>query len=533
MGQRVQTICVCIVLVGSATTAIAADPAPPAGALVRADGWFAPRQPTHPAPELPETITRAYIIPVKGGIRPALADAIRRKVAFCKGQGAELVIFEIDTPGGDSESMGRISDYIAREFPKAHTVAFVNPNALSAGAVISLACDEIIVSELSKIGGATPIMVSPRGELVPMQPAERAKFESNARADARRLARRKGHNQALAQAMITMGVEVWLIRNHRTGEIKLVDPDKNDWGRNVRNPPKGEGKRDSDWRYLRLIDDDDELVMLTGDEAVELGLADAMVTDRQELLKRFNLAGAPIEMEDTRGEILVAFLTSPAVTGLLLALGALGIYMEFRTPGFGLPGVLGALCLALALGGRYMGGLAQWWELLLLAAGVVLIVLEVTVIPGFGIAGIAGILCLLMGLIGVIVSNAPDRLPIPMTPMDWSYFHSGLLAMSVAVVLSLIGAIVLSKYLPKIPIASRLILAPATEYTGETASPLDRIAAGDIGVVESDCRPVGKVRFDEELLDGVTEGDMILAGAKVRVLRRAGNRVVIERVSET
>ena len=100
-------------------------------------------------------------------------------------------------------------------------------------------------------------------------------------------------------------------------------------------------------------------------------------------------------------------------------------------------------------------------------------------------------------------------------------------------VLSVIGAIVLSKYLPKIPIASRLILAPAAEYTGTTASPLDRIAAGDIGIVEGDCRPVGKVRFGEELLDGVTEGDMIQAGAEVRVLRRAGNRVVIERVSET
>lgn len=533
MGQRVQTVCVWLVLIVSATTAIAADPVPPAGARVRPDGWFAPRQPIGSAPKLPETITRAYIIPVKGGIRPALADAIRRKVALCKGQGAELVIFEIDTPGGDGKSMGRICDYIAREFPKAHTVAFVNPNALSAGAVISLACDEIIVAELSKIGGATPILVDPKGELLPMPPAERAKFESNARADARRLARRNGHNQALAEAMITMGVEVWLIRNDRTGEIRLVDPDKNDWGRNVHNPPKGEGKRDSDWRYLRMIDDDDELVMLTGHEAVELGLADALVTDRQELLKRFNLAGAPIELEDTRGETFVAFLTSPIVTALLFALGALGIYVEFRTPGFGLPGVLGALCLALALGGRYMGGLAQWWELLLLAAGVVLIVLEITVIPGFGIAGIAGILCLLMGLIGVIVSNPPDRMPIPMTPMDWSYFHNGLLAMSAGVVLSLIGAIVLSKYLPKIPIASRLILAPAAEYTGTTASPLDRIAAGDIGIVEGDCRPVGKVRFGEELLDGVTEGDMIQAGVKVRVLRRAGNRVVIERVSET
>ncbi|MHC4561195.1 MAG: NfeD family protein [Planctomycetota bacterium] len=512
------------------------QPDMPAGAIVRPDGWYAPRQPIHPPPKLPDEVTAAFLIPIKGGIRPALVEAVKRKIAFCKGKGAELVVFELDTPGGDSDSMNEICDLIIGELKKAHTVAFVNPDAYSAGAVISLACDQIIMGEASKIGAATPIFVGPGGKLMPMSEEERAKFESAARAQIRTLAEHNGHNKALAESMITMRVEVWTIRNDATGQLQLVNPDKDNWRHNVLDPPDGESKAGASWRYLRRIDGPRELVTLTGLEAVELALADGMAADMDALLKRFNVIDGHIELGDTPLEKLVAFLTTPPVTGLLMMVGLLGLYTEFRTPGVGVPGAVAVLCFAIAFGARYLTGLANWWEIALIVIGVVLLILEVAVIPGFGVAGVAGIVCVLVGLIGIIAINPPGEPPIPQTPLEWSFFYSGLMALCVAFLLAVVGGAFLGRYLPKIPGVNRLVLAPAAEYSETTASPhtpLDHISAGDVGVVEGMCRPVGKVRFGEDLLDAVTEGDMIEAGAEVRVLRRAGNRVVVEKTSET
>jgi membrane-bound serine protease (ClpP class) len=132
----------------------------------------------------------------------------------------------------------------------------------------------------------------------------------------------------------------------------------------------------------------------------------------------------------------------------------------------------------------------------------------------------------------MILPNAPGKLPIPTTALDWSFLRTGLISLMLTIVFSVVGIVLLAKYLPHTPFLNRLVLAssgvtePDTSFTED--SPLRRIEPGDEGTVVGTCRPVGRVLFGDDLLDAVTEGDMIEAGTKVRAIRRSGNCIVIE-----
>ena len=181
---RRAVIAVCALLLICAAGA-ADKPAPATGpAMVRVegdrvitpDGWFA--RPEVQRPPLPEKITNAFVIPIHGPIGTSTYEAVKRKIVKCKSSGAQMVIFDMKTPGGSLKAMMGIIEQILDELPGVTTVAYVNPRAISAGAIISLACHEIVMSPRAIIGDAMPIMISPQGQLVPIPKAERAKIES-------------------------------------------------------------------------------------------------------------------------------------------------------------------------------------------------------------------------------------------------------------------------------------------------------------------------------------------------------------------
>jgi len=496
-------------------------PDAPYGARMRDVGWFPPRDPAVAPPDRPEEITRAFIIPVHGDIRwPSSAQIIARKIDKAKAGGAEIVIFDMDTPGGVSLAMDAICDAITQDLSGIYTVAYVHPEAFSAGAIISLACNEIVVAPNGVIGDAMPIMFGPQG-IQPIPKEERGKIESAARARLRLLTERNGYDQALSEGMITLSMELWLYRNGETGELRIVDVAESD--------------PDEPWEKLKLVDADHELVTLTGSEAYQIGLADHILTDYGELKALYNITAEPTTLEMDWAEQLSYVISSMVVTSLLMGLGVMLIFVEIRTPGFGIAGIAAALCFAVLFGGRYIIGLAQWWEIALIVLGMVLLMVEIVLIPGFGWAGISGAICLVAGLLAVIVPNAPTEWPIPVSKLDWSFFTTGLLALGLGFIVALVGTLLLMQYLPRLPITNRLALAEAQHYgepTVTAGSPLADVAVGDIGVVETMCRPVGKVRFGEELLDAAAEGDYIDVGREVRLVRVDGNRLVVERIDE-
>ena len=524
-----------------ATTRPARTRAASKGVRTTNEGWLAPRVRGYPVPVLPDEVSKAFVITIRdpGGITPTTLESFKRKVTLCKNTPAELVIIDLDTPGGRSDAMEGICDLIRKDLKNIYTVAYVNPRAISAGAIISLACTEIVMAPGSRIGDSMPIFIV-GGKLIPIPDKERGKIETNARTLTRVLAEHNGHNPDLCEAMITSTREIWRIRNRKTREVLVVDPDAKNWRRLVANWPDTKATSESDakldWEFLKAVDrkKDLGLVMLTDTEAIRCGFIDHTFTDFDALEKHYNITVKPVVLEENWSEGLVGFLTSPALVSILMTLGIMCIYMELNTPGFGVAGGLAVACFAVLFGSHFLIGLAQWWEIGLFVLGLILIGLEIFIIPGFGIAGVSGIACCVIGLIvSVGVPNAPTEFPWPQTDLDWSLFTTGIYALGLGFVGGVVGAVVLAQFLPRIPIANRLVMGKAHAATDAPATqdaPIMHIKVGDTGMVETMCRPVGKVRFGKELCDATTEGTVIEVGAKVRVIERTGNQLIVKEV---
>jgi membrane-bound serine protease (ClpP class) len=380
-------------------------------------------------------------------------------------------------------------------------------------------------------GDCAPLLMGQKLEGV-----EREKIETVLRSEFEESAKANGYNVPLAISMVSASVEVWLIRNKQTRELRYVTAEE--WRDQVEIVGRSDGNPNAQWQRVSIVVPEGRLLTMDTEKAQRYGFASKVVRDDAErpyagLMRAFNIVKEPTVLEDTWSERVVEFLTSPLVTTILFMAGLFCLYTEVRTPGFGIFGILGIICFVLLLGSRYLIGLAQWWEIGLFVLGLVLIAIELFVTPGFGVLGVSGILCCIVALVAIAVPNPPDKLPIPQTSLDWSVFENGLFALAIGFLLALVAALVAAKYLPQIPIAGRLILVPAGGGGGgpmSESSPLARINPGDAGIVETMCRPVGKVRFGDDLLDAASEGDIIEAGAKVRVLRREGNHLVVEKI---
>jgi membrane-bound serine protease (ClpP class) len=279
---------------------------------------------------------------------------------------------------------------------------------------------------------------------------------------------------------------------------------------------------------------------MTPPEAAERGfvaaIIDAPTGDPYAGLRElYNITAPPTVLADTWSERMVDFLSSAPVIGFMFFAALLCAYVEMHTPGFGVAGSVALLLFALLFGGQYLAGMAAWWEIALFVVGILLILAEIFLIPGFGVAGVLGALFCLGGLVGILASNPPDKPPWDITSLGWEALGDSAFALGLGFVGALVGAGILSRYLPKVPVARKLILAEPAPATGEhihEASPYARVQPGAVGRVEGTCRPVGRARFGDELVDVVTEGETVEAGAKVRVLYRRGNRLVVDRVEE-
>lgn len=532
---------------GVAPDVAAEYPDAPAGAIVTPDGWFPPRQFNSP-PQNPGTI---YFIPIHGEMMSSALDSIiRMKATQAVRNGARVIVFDIDTPGGRLDVTERIISIITRDLQDVFTVAFVNPQAISAGSLVAVACDRIYMTPGGRIGDARPI--SSTGEAV--DPGDRAKIESYIRAMVREPADAAGYNVALVEAMISLNIEVWLIRHNTTGQLQMVSAI--DWAHRIPNAPplrrlvepgwgnpaanrnSNEDNRqvddDGQWRFVRVIVGGDNILTMTTSEAQALGFTGEAVADRDELARRLG-AEEQVFMADDLGQKIAAFLTSMGVQMLLVIGMIFFLYMEFQEPGLGIFGGLALVCLALLLGGRYFVGLADWWEIILILIGLVLIALEIFVIPGFGVAGISGIVLVVLGLLFSAIPTPPGELPLPTSETAIYYLKRSVLTLGVGFIGGLVLTLIAMRHMKHIPLGSKIVLGKVPEFNEPPApedSPLRGIQVGDIGTVESTLRPVGKIRVGDTLCDAVTESAFIEAGTRVRVLKRDGNRLVVEKTGE-
>ena len=468
----------------------------------------------------------AVIIPCTEMIDDGLYKSIIRRSKEAIGMGATYLIFEIDTYGGLVKSADDISTYFILELGKeVHTVAYVTEKAISAGAMISVSCKDIIMRANTTIGDCAPITMGDSLEGV-----EREKAESFIRAIFSRAAEANDYPEALLKAMVTRQLEVYRVKNLETGKDEYFEKE---------DLPKDEKKYDLENK--EIVDKEDEILTLTASKAHEYGIARAVVDNRKEAIsfleKRDGVKFAkdiPV-LETLWSEQMVRWVNSPAVMAVLVMLAMLGVYIELNSPGVGLPGLVALICIVVIIGSKYLVGMANWVEIAIFGIGVILLSIEVFVIPGFGITGFFGILFMFGGLFGMLVRNPPGEVPWPQSEFAWEIFVDGLVGLSIGFVGFLCMAYLFARYLPHMYFLRGLMLQPATageqlppSITSTAAKSAEiELEIGDIGTVVSPLRPAGQARFTQATVDVVTVGEFLEIDAEVEIMEIHGNRVVV------
>jgi len=426
-----------------------------------------------------------WILPIDTEITPATAQFVVSRIERANEERPLAVLLRIDTPGGRVDSMQRIVDTLLND-ARVPVLAVVQ-NAFSAGALIAMAAEQLAMLPGASIGAALPISVGVGGVN-----AVDEKFNSALRGQFRSVAEARGRNAAVAEAM--------------------VDPAREIPGLSARG----------------------ELVTLSADEAVEQDVADLVASDLNDALAAFGYAGVPtVTLERNLTERLGTLLAGPIVAGILLILGIGGLVLEFFSPGFGIPGAIGVIALALFATSAFVATPAGIVDVLLILGGLLLLALEAFVIPGFGVAGVLG----LAGIVAAVIRIFQDD---AVTVLATTAIGGGVL---LGFLLWLLPNTGLGRQLTLAErIGGGLTGAGAGAGTGRTtaAVPFDPAKAklvgdrsdliGRRGRALSDLRPAGVARFGDERVDVVSDGDYVAAGSTIDVLRVEGVRVVVRAV---
>lgn len=472
--------------------------------------------------------SRAVLIRFEGTISPLLEQFLYRKLQVAEDKKADVVIVEIDSPGGFVDSSLLIAHRL-RDLDWAHTVAFVPREALSGAAIIALGCDQIIMGPNAVLGDAGPIFM---GEDALFRHAPE-KYRTDLALKIRDLAAVKHRPPALAEAMVDMDLVVYRVKHRQTGEETFMSDAELESSDNSDIWEKGKPVMES--REAHFLE-------VNGKRAVELRLAEGNAADRDELKQLLELAEDPLIIESSSVDTAVFVLNLPIVTGLLFVIGLVALYIEFSAPGISVGGLISLLCFALFFWSRFLGGTAAVLEVVLFLVGVVFIAVEVFVIPGFGIAGITGLLLML-----VSVLMACQDFFVPQTGRQLETFSTSLLVVACSGGAFVIAAMVLRRHFGALPVFNRLILQPApavgtaedgVSSSGDKPAPRDNsdnpfgVGVGDWGVAISPLRPAGKARFGDRYLDVITDGSYIENGGQVRIIEIQGNRIVVCEVDE-
>lgn len=409
---------------------------------------------------------------IEGDIDLGLAPYVKRVISEAEKNSAAAVIFRINTFGGRVDAATQIKDAILNS--KLKTIAFIDKRAISAGALIALSCEKIVMVPGASMGATT--VVDAAGQ------KQSEKYQSYMRSEMRSTAEKNGRRTDIAQGMV---------------DETIVVPD--------------------------LQDDSTKLITLTSEEAFKFKMADTILTSIDELKDAFGYKNAKIiKITSNWAEDFVRFLNNPIVSSLLIMIGLIGLYTEIKTPGWGLPGTIGLISLALFFGAGYILQLASIIEILLFVFGVILLLIEIFVIPGFGIFGILGISFIVAGLFLGLISD--------LSLVDWNLISFAIVQLAASFLGTGIIITILLRYLPKTNMFSKLILQEKVEEkSGYGTKPNLAELIGKEGTAFTDLRPSGTALIDGKRIDVITEGDYITHGSAIIVKSVEGSKVIVEK----
>ena len=423
-------------------------------------------------------------IPISGDIDMGLPYYVERGIELAHSESAKLIILEIDTFGGRVDAATKIKDLILGS--KIETIAFINRRAISAGALISLSCNKVFMAEGGTIGAATA--VNAQGEKAS------EKIISYMREEMASTAEANNRSRQIAEAMVDENISIDFMISVSKDTIK------------------------SD---LIVGFEEGKLITLSTVNAINLGIADNKFENIDDIIRsqginNFNI----ISIEETWMESLVRFLTNPNVAPLLMSLGMVGLFFEIKSPGFGVPGGLGLLCIGLFFGAHLLVGLADFSELIMLALGIILILFEIILIPGFGIFGISGLGLIIYSLYSMLIGDYP-------TPKDIEIAYRSLI---ISVMTTLLLSIVIFKLLIRSNYYKKLIpIQSESSKDGYTISKGFDGMMGQSGVSITDLRPSGKISINSINYQAISQGDYIEKNSNIVIVGIDENQLVVKK----
>ncbi len=422
-------------------------------------------------------VKRVYVFSLHQEIAPAAARLVSKAFEEAKKQKANYILLQLNTFGGQLDAADSIRTIILNS--KIPVLAFIEQNAASAGALISIACDSIYMKSGSTIGAAS--VVNQNGEVMP------DKYQSYMRGMMRATAEQRHRDPKIAEGMVSPNA------------------------------------------YLKEIADSGKIITLTTQEAIRYKYCNAVANTIEEVMQKAGITNYEFIFHQTSIlDRFISFLLNPVVNSILLLLILGGLYFEMQTPGAAFPLIISIAGAVLYFAPLYLEGLAANWEVLVFIIGVMLIALEIFVIPGFGITGITGIVMVVMGLSLSLINNHM---------FDFSFTAPGdvvyallrvLLILSIVVVAAILfgGQILRSRYFSKAVLNDTL--ENQTAYL-ENLHDL-RSLIGSVAVATTVLKPSGMVAISEEQYEAVADGAFVEEGKLVKVIQVRGNYLVVRKI---
>ncbi|MCA9310569.1 MAG: hypothetical protein KDA21_05135 [Phycisphaerales bacterium] len=482
-----------------------------------------------PGPVVPagRQASKLAVITISTPISSVTSRSFERRLRLAEKGGMDGVVVELNTPGGEVGAVLEITSMI-RSSTVPLIIAWVNEDAFSGGAIIALACDEIVVSAHATMGDAAPIQLARLMMGQGMPQTERVKVLMPILADLTESARAAGYDENLVQAMVVLGVETWAVEHRETGrryflteaEYKCLFGEAPERGRArtglmgapqpdeyVSQPGSGPKPSDpddfrpaskelgamsaedydalnmsiseqsrrpdfcreraSDYVYLEQATDGTTLLTMGHDDLVDFGFASGTVGSDAEL-EAFLGASTLHRLDENWSERVFGPVISswwwPLLRIVCVIVFLIALFVEMSVPGMGIPGIIALLALGVVLVPPVLVNAALWWTFFAVILGVLLILLEIFVFPGFGVPGIAGMVCLLAGLIGSFASMGAV---IPGTGGDTSNVAWATSIVLVAMFIAGLGMYFFSRYTHSFPVAGQMILSTRSGDSSE------------------------------------------------------------------
>jgi membrane-bound serine protease (ClpP class) len=447
--------------------------------------------------------------------------------------GARIIVLEVHTPGGDVNVANQVIADLRnlRDAEGIRTIAYVPRDATSAGAMIALACKELVMAPGATIGNVIPLELKGWGGL---EEAPR-KWVSHIVGTMKGLAQAGGFNELLLESMVDPDKDVWAMWG--AGGIQVLQAD--DYER-ITADLRSRGQRVNG---IQLSAPNQAYVFAAGQQNIpdfERVFPHITCGSREQLPIALGLRQEPTQSSEVLKipapppDFFRAIFAQVNWSILLLILGIGFFIAEFNTPGLGLFGVLGILSLIGYFWVNAGTGMPVAFSLALLLLGFMLLLAELLIIPGFGVAGISGIALILFSIYASTVDLGGETLRerlLPDTPGDWILVRAWLTKLLGSSVLSVGAALLILRNLHHIPFVKGAFIEPppalAHDSLGVTSSGRVLLQIGARGVALTVLRPSGKAHFGAGDVDVVSDGEFIASGSPVEVILVEGHRVVV------